>query len=505
MCVYVEEANVLNGQYMLLFLLLAASDWPISGLTVTHMPDVLPPVHSSEDWQAAFGFSNSTNPPNSQHQENDCIVLTSDNQQLQPDASGVSSKVDSSDIDHGFDSNDQRQSQNFKNSLENKSSLVESVVTQFAPPTANLNEDFRINTNNSGHLSQKIDTDGGFGPKEGNPERSSLLAVQNSVNPALTSNSVGGSQPLFSHSPSFVHQDATILMMHHHQIPVSSLMNQVVGSQHVITNGLPPSQSTSKFLTDFHLRQQQNENLMKQLNSQSQSHFHLQNHSAVLDGHFIDRNNSNITNVTSVGGKFTLGGLESGSECKASGENSLQNGVDIIDSDLGISDEEKYLPSFLNHQPKNVEPSTELEYENRDGNSMNLITVTAENGRETSTKDSGRLTDDELGFDPFHETQKALAEMMEKENMVVMVQEQQNKQQPSHEFLRQTHLHNQHGAMNHLSHHIYQQYQLNQMNHFSHQVPHASVFDGNKVLGSATSRSQQHIVQQQNHRFVVLM
>jgi hypothetical protein len=489
---------------MLLFLLSAATDWPISGLTVTHMPDVLPPVHSSEDWQAAFGFSNSTNPPNSQHQGNDCIVIPSDNQQIQSDASGLSSKVDSSDIDHGFDSNDQRQSQNFKNSLENKSSLVESVVTQFAPPTVNLNEDFRVNTNNSGHLSQKIDTDCGFGSEEGNPERRSLLVVQNSVNPALTSNSVGGSQPMFSHSPSFVHQDATVLMMQHHEIPVSNLMNRIVGSQHVITNGLPPSQSTSKFLTDFHLRQQQNQNLMKPLNSQS--HFHLQNHSVVLDGNFVDRNKGNITNVTSVGGKFiTLSGLEPGSECKASSENRLQNGVDVIGGDLSISDEEKYLPSFLNHQPKNVEPSTELEYENRDGISMNFITATAEVGRETSTKDSGRLTDDELGFDPFHETQKALAEMMEKENMVVMVQDQQNKQQPSHEFLRQTHLHNQHGAMNHMSHHIYQQYQLNQMNHFSHQVPHPSVFDGNKVLGSVTSRNQQHILQQQNHRFVVLI
>jgi hypothetical protein len=489
---------------MLLFLLSAATDWPISGLTVTHMPDVLPPVHSSEDWQAAFGFSNSSNPPNSQHQGNDCIVIPSDNQQIQSDASGLSSKVDSSDIDHSFDSNDQRQSQNFKNSLENKSSLVESVVTQFAPPTVNLNEDFRVNTNSSGHLSQKIDTDCGFGPEEGNPERSSLLVVQNSVNPALTSNSVGGSQPMFSHSPSFVHQDATVLMMQHHQIPVSNLMNRILGSQPVITNGLPPSQSTSKFLTDFHLRQQQNQNLMKPINSQP--HFHLQNHSVVLDVNFVDRNKSNRTNVTSVGGKFnTLSGLEPGSECEASSENSLQNGVDVIDGDLGISDEEKYLPSFLNHQPKNLEPSTELEYENRDGNSMNLITATAEDGRETSTKDSGRLTDDELGFDPFHETQKALAEMMEKENMVVMVQDQQNKQQPSHEFLIQTHLHNQHGAMNHMSQHIYQQYQLNQMDHFSHQVPHASVFDDNKLLGSVNSRNQQHILQQQNHRFVVLM
>lgn len=496
----------MNEQYMLLFLLLAATDWPINGLTLTHMPDVLPPVHSSEDWQAAFGFSNSTNPPNSQHQENDCIVLTSSSQQIQSVGSGLSSKVDSSDVDHGFDSNEQQQSQNFKKNLENKSSLVESVVTQFPPPTANLNEDFRVNTNNSGHLSQKIDTDSGFGPEEGNPESNSLLAVQNSVNPALTSNSVGGSQQMFPHSPSFVHQDAAVLMMHHHQIPVNNLMNQIVDSQHMIANGLPPSQSTSKFLADFHLRQQQNQNLMKQLNSQSQSHFHLQNHSSVLDGNFVDRNKSNLTNVTSVGGNFSiLGGSESGSECKASSENNLQNGVDILDGDLGISDEETYLPSFLNHQPKSLEPSTELEYENRDGNYMNRITTTVENGKETSIKDSGRLTDDELGFDPFHETQKALAEMMEKENMVVMVQDQQNKPQPSHDFVSQTHLHNQHSNMSHLSHHVYQQYQLNQMNHFSHQVPHTSVFDGSKVLGSFTSRSQQQILQQQNHRFVVLI
>lgn len=32
----------------------SVAEWPVNG--VTHMPDVLPPVHSSEDWQAAFGF-----------------------------------------------------------------------------------------------------------------------------------------------------------------------------------------------------------------------------------------------------------------------------------------------------------------------------------------------------------------------------------------------------------------------------------------------------------------
>lgn len=491
----------------MLFLLLATTDWPINGLTLTHIPDVLPPVHSSEDWQAAFGFTNSTDPPNSQHQENNCNVVTSNNQQARSDASGLSSK-DSSNVEHDFESDDQQQSQNFKNSLENKSSLVESVITQFPPPSAsNVNEDFRVHTSNSGHLPQKIDTDRGFEPEEGNLGSNSLLALQNSVNPTLTPNSIAdGTQQMFSHSPSLVHQDATMLMMHHHQFPVNNLVNHMAGPQHMITNGLlPPSQAASKFLADFHMRQQQNQNLMKQLNSQSQPHSHLQNHSAVLENSFVGRNKSN---VTSVGGRIsTLGGSDfctgsGGGECKVNSENSLQNGGDI-DSDFGILDEEKYLPGFLNHQQKNMESGIELEYENRDGNSVNLITATAENCEETSTKDSGRLTDDELGFDPFHETQKALAEMMEKENMVLMVQGQQNRQEPPNDFLSQTHLHNQHSTMSHLTHHLYQQCQLNQMGHFSHQVPHTSVFGGSKLLGSFSSRSQQHILTQQNHRFVI--
>jgi CCR4-NOT transcription complex subunit 4 len=185
-------------------------------------------------------------------------------------------------------------------------------------------------------------------------------------------------------------------------------------------------------------------------------------------------------------------------------ENKLQNGGDFIDGDLDISDEEKYLPGLLNHQQKNMEPSIELQYENMDRNSENIITATPENSEEITTKDSGRLTDDELGFDPFHETQKALAEMMEKESMMLMMQDQQNKQQHPHGFLSQAHLHNQHSTMSHLSHHLYQQYQLNQVNHFSHQVPHASVFGGSKLLGSFTSHNQQHIMPQQNHRFVCL-
>lgn len=505
------KENILNEQYMLLFLLLATTDWPINGLTLTHMPDVLPPVHSSEDWQAAFGFSNSTNPPNSQHQQNKCIVIVPNNQHIQSNSPGRSSKTDNGSVDHGFDSSEHQQSQIFKNGLENKSSLVENVVTQFPPPaTSNHSEDIRVSTNSTGHLPQKISTDSDFGPEDENIGSSSLPALQNSVNITLTSSSVGGTQQMFPQSPPFVHQDATILMMHQHQFPVSNLANHIAGSQHVITNGLPPSQATSKFLADFHLRQQQNQNL---INLQSQPHSHLHDHSAAHDGSFVGRNKSGITNVSSTGGKFSMlddsdfntsiGG--GGGECNVNSENKLQNGGEFVDGDLDISDEGKYLPAFLNHQQKNMEPSTELEYENMDGNSK-IIRTTAENSEETSTKDSGRLTDDELGFDPFHETQKALAEMMEKENMMHVMQDQQNKQQQHpHGFLSQAHLHNQHSTMNHMSHQLYQQYQLNQVNHFSHQVPHASVFGGSKLLGSFTSRSQQqHMMPQQNHRFVFL-
>lgn len=35
------------------------NEWLLNG--EPHIPDVLPPVHSSEDWQAAFGFATGHN------------------------------------------------------------------------------------------------------------------------------------------------------------------------------------------------------------------------------------------------------------------------------------------------------------------------------------------------------------------------------------------------------------------------------------------------------------
>ncbi|KAJ9583488.1 hypothetical protein L9F63_022169, partial [Diploptera punctata] len=54
------------------------------------------------------------------------------------------------------------------------------------------------------------------------------------------------------------------------------------------------------------------------------------------------------------------------------------------------------------------------------------ITSMIASNNQSTRHDGGRLTDDELGFDPFHETQKALAEMIENEDMMGTTQESAN-------------------------------------------------------------------------------
>ncbi|XP_071452177.1 mucin-19 isoform X2 [Hetaerina americana] len=53
----------------------------------------------------------------------------------------------------------------------------------------------------------------------------------------------------------------------------------------------------------------------------------------------------------------------------------------------------------------------------------------------------GRSVDDDLGFDPFHETQKALAEMMEKEDQQMLRSQQQNEQDMSQQCLHMNDMH----------------------------------------------------------------
>lgn len=42
-----------------MFVTAPQNEWLLNG--EPHIPDVLPPVHSSEDWQAAFGFATGHN------------------------------------------------------------------------------------------------------------------------------------------------------------------------------------------------------------------------------------------------------------------------------------------------------------------------------------------------------------------------------------------------------------------------------------------------------------
>jgi len=54
--------NNINFLYPLYTVLNSEPDWspPVSAI-LPPIPDVLPQVQTSEDWQAAFGFSNSSN------------------------------------------------------------------------------------------------------------------------------------------------------------------------------------------------------------------------------------------------------------------------------------------------------------------------------------------------------------------------------------------------------------------------------------------------------------
>ncbi|PSN56194.1 hypothetical protein C0J52_01420 [Blattella germanica] len=425
------------------------TDWSISGLALTHMPDVLPPVHSSEDWQAAFGFANSSGLLHSQHQETNCVMMPSE----------LTSQVDSNNIDHGFVQSDQQHAQTFQTNLGNKSPILENASVFPSAVTPSLSEDYRQNTSCNGHLPHKAVMGNAFTVDE-----VSNVCLDNGplpLHPNISSNCGTNTHHMFAHPPFL--QDGTIVMMHPQPYHV---VNHVAGSQ-LIVNGPSHVPNSGKFLTDFHLRQQQSQNLINNVNPQT--HFH--NHSTVFENHNLSRGNfGNLTNVNSFGSNFSLGSDDfNGGECKVESEGEHRNGDCISD--------EKYLPSFLGHQQKNLESN--IEYNNREVSSKIHINSPAEK-EEVLTKDNGRLTDDELGFDPFHETQKALAEMMENENL-------QNKQPSSHGP------HNQQIMANHLTQQLYQQSQLNQMNHVNHQLPPGSLFTNNNNSSSSFNSSNQHI------------
>lgn len=94
----------------------------------------------------------------------------------------------------------------------------------------------------------------------------------------------------------------------------------------------------------------------------------------------------------------------------------LSNNDDLMVVENGIP-QHKFVENSLNHS--NIYSS---EYKEK-GNRKSEDSV----NEKGNTEVINRLGDDELGFDPFHETQKALADLMEKELLI-----QQNKQTLQH-------------------------------------------------------------------------
>ncbi|KAK6621834.1 hypothetical protein RUM44_001641 [Polyplax serrata] len=95
----------------------------------------------------------------------------------------------------------------------------------------------------------------------------------------------------------------------------------------------------------------------------------------------------------------------------------LPNGEDLMVVD-NVIPQHKFSENGLVHGNK-----YSSDYKLKDNRKSEEATA----GEKASTDVSNRLGDDELGFDPFHETQKALADLMEKELLI-----QQNKQSLQH-------------------------------------------------------------------------
>ncbi|CAG2063519.1 unnamed protein product, partial [Timema podura] len=369
------------------------SEWLQNGLSLAHMPDVLPPVHSSEDWQAAFGFANSSHGDTSPPRHDPLPELAQsgppsadDSGQTQQVFNGTGAPLDGVAVPHKF-------------------------VLARGPA-----EDYHIQQEHLNHNGVSFRTE-----VPGVVAANSTDQTRQHMFPAHT-------------SPSFVQDPAVFLLARHPPPQQQYLAN---GHQHLIHNGLLPA---SKFLADFHMRQAHNSQV-------------LHNHPLTpSDGDGYSGGGGLLANGTGVHSKFThefgamleTGGGVTGSNHPGAG--SKMNGDVSVIGENGVDENYAVFPGNDNCRHNGY-----LDY-----------------GAEHAEDD--RITDD-LGFDPFHETQKALAEMMEKESSMM-----QSGQQLAHH--------------NHI---LPQQYRQ----HMPTQLSFPPGGSGSKLLSAYGS-------QQQNHRYFSL-
>jgi len=249
----------------------------------------------------------------------------------------------------------------------------------------------------------------------------SIVCIQDSTKPPLTSNMRG-----VHHPHSFIHYDPAILM-------INQFSGGKNGSQLLFMNG-QPSQTTRRFLEDVQIAQEQKEWQLRQLQSHS------------------DHGSAEILDVKS---EFDVGQCDTRMTVESKEESNM-NRIQNNDSEENVKG--IHPPGFLYHQQKNK--GADVKYIDSIINPfMSSVQITG----------NKRPVDDELGFDPFHETQKALAEMMEKESLM------------------QHGLHNQHNAFSCVPEHV----NLKQQ----HVVDKCHPVDLFK-------NQQQCILPQQNHRLV---
>ncbi|XP_066997357.2 uncharacterized protein [Anabrus simplex] len=442
-------------------------EWPMNGLTLTHMPDVLPPVHSSEDWQAAFGFSDSTSA--------DCLQQgNSPGRQVVPEDSpssvtGYDTTKDSEENETIiFESHNSQQIalqgpipvQGFISQSSHSTSLesITSNIVQSSP------EVFRVN--DVEHLNQKISnfTLEDIPPSTDNdcPSSSSValhpaVCTENSIAVSPTSGHMYPS----NHPAAFVPEQPVFMVNQHHFLSSATPSSQ----PHLVHSGILPTQVE-------YLRQQG----QVQNSQQQQIPLQILNQSILDSTNFsrriVDESSSFLTSgdcgsvVTSVSNVRNVANLPNGTD------------VDLVEEEENypVTDDEKFSNYTSIEQQKSAVDNSSDDYFEFDRDSE--IGEQEESEDLSSIKDlNTRLTDDDLGFDPFHETQKALAEMMEKENMMQMLRGQQNHiPHPTH--------------INHL-HHQYQQHISHHPGQFNYAVSSSQIpiSSGNSSSSSSTSSS----------------
>lgn len=380
------------------------------------MPDVLP-VHSSEDWQAAFGFSDAKSNSQQRKTSETCATKSAP---LHVDMSGTQ-ECEKSEI-----TNNQTSTLSFNNS---GSALLLECSTSATKVGQSGVEDIRFNSVEN--LSKKLN----------NFSLDKINGMESVVVNGETTVPSGGNGYVLQRLPAngFTDDPNYYLIRNSHDF-----LNVPNGSEYVRTsvvpqnlvnpvpnmvNGVSPiSQSCNKFNSEFQSLQE-----IPRIN---------QNSSQILNG-VMDTYNSVLPlvhqSVNNVLSKRSVSKFKD-SDCLAVNSDVSSKTKSVDENDSSIDSLYSNYAKF--ERQKSGENSSdsflEIDRDSESGEQCN---------EEIGVEESRQVIDDELDFDPFHETQKALAEMIEKESLMSSVHGQsslgiQHRLHMQHLLQQKQHYHN---------------------------------------------------------------